>query len=140
MKAEIPCCVVVPPQISPFDFGDETINSGDMVVVNCMILKGDLPLTIHWTLENHPVDEVSGITVSNSNKRISQLMIDAVDAHHAGSYACHVTNTVGSDSYSAELKINGTEERHSLHVFLLVHQTLMMSRLRFPKLHVDRSL
>jgi hypothetical protein len=34
------------PQILAISFGDEPANAGDMTVVKCTVIKGDLPLTI----------------------------------------------------------------------------------------------
>lgn len=92
----------------PFDFGDESINSGDMTIVNCAVTKGDFPLKIVWTLNDKPARDIDGITVDNSKKRVSQLSIDSVQAEHAGKYICTAANRAGSSSHSAVLNVNGT--------------------------------
>jgi len=43
---------IVAPQISPFSFGDEPLNRGEVASVNCVVPKGDLPLDIYWTLNS----------------------------------------------------------------------------------------
>lgn len=78
-----------------------------MVSIFCTIAKGDFPLEIHWTLEGHNVEKVPGISVMRTNKRISQLSIDSVQAEHAGEYVCFAKNPVGIVSLSTVLHVNG---------------------------------
>ncbi|KAI4460603.1 basigin related [Holotrichia oblita] len=98
--------VNVPPQILHFDFGNDVVNSGEMAIVNCAVTKGDFPLTISWSLENRTINQLEGISITNTNKRVSQLAIDSVGAQHAGTYTCHAKNPAGSTEYSAVLRVN----------------------------------
>lgn len=98
----------VPPQITPFDFSEETVNTGDMTSVFCTVTKGDFPIKIKWTLNGHEINSFEGISISQTNKRISQLAIDSVQANHAGEYICEASNFAGSAKHSAYLHINGT--------------------------------
>lgn len=98
----------VPPQIVPFDFGEEAVNSGDMVSVMCTVHKGDFPIDTTWTLNGKNLTYVEGVTVMLTNKRISQLSIDSVDAAHAGEYTCRAANKAGVAIHSATLIVNGT--------------------------------
>lgn len=100
--------LAVPPQIAPFDFGDEPVNSGDDVNVFCQVNKGDFPIGIKWTFNDKPVDNIQGVTITRTNKRVSQLTIDSVQAQHAGRYVCGAKNQAGVDRYSAALRVNGT--------------------------------
>lgn len=103
----VPFCLnIVAPQITPFEFGEEPINSGDMASVFCSVNKGDIPLNITWTLNNQSV-AIIGISVLRTNKRISQLSIDDVRADHAGEYTCLASNLAGTTKHSAYLNING---------------------------------
>lgn len=79
-----------------------------MVSVTCTISKGDMPVNITWTLNNVSVAQTHGITVMQTNKRISQLSIDSVQAEHSGEYICHAENVAGLSTYSAVLHVNGT--------------------------------
>lgn len=97
---------VVPPQISPFDFGEESVNSGDATMVNCFVVKGDFPLKIFWTLNGKAVSDFHGISLINS-KRNSQLNIENVYFDHAGEFTCTAKNKAGTSSYSAQLNVNG---------------------------------
>lgn len=98
----------VPPLITPFDFGKESVNSGDMASVFCTVHKGDFPINITWLLNGKPIDKhTHGISLMRTNKRISQLSIDTVDAEHAGEYVCAAANSAGVTSQSAYLRVNG---------------------------------
>lgn len=100
--------VVVPPQITPFDFTENPVNSEDMSSLFCTVHKGDFPIKITWTLNGRPIDTSQGISVMRTNKRISQLSIDSVHAEHTGEYTCTAKNTAGSTHHSAVLHVNGT--------------------------------
>lgn len=73
----------------------------------CTVHKGDLPINIAWTLNDRPVDNINGISVLRTNKRISQLSIDDVRAEHSGNFTCIATNTAGTARYSTNLNVNG---------------------------------
>lgn len=97
----------VPPQIVPFDFGEAAVNSGDMASVMCTVHKGDFPIEMTWTLNGRKLEQVEGVSVLRTNKRISQLSIDSVDAAYAGEYTCRASNEAGIAEHSAYLRVNG---------------------------------
>lgn len=99
----------VSPQIIPFTFGSEPINSGDMTSLTCTVQKGDLPMNISWTFNGNPINKnAEGISVIKTNKRISQLSIESVNAELAGEYNCVAENDAGVSSHSSTLYVNGT--------------------------------
>lgn len=99
----------------PFTFGDELFNSGDSTGVSCMIIKGDLPIQIKWTLNNEPiVSGENGITINKLSAKSSVLNIASVDKEHRGTIKCIAENMAGSDTYSSELSVNGTNLHPSL--------------------------
>lgn len=79
-----------------------------MAIVNCAVIKGDYPLDIYWSLNGNNVEDIVGVTVVNTNKRVKQLTIENVKGHHAGVYTCTVKNKAGSVDYSAILNVNGS--------------------------------
>lgn len=95
------------PQIQPFDFGDEPINFGETVSIQCTVLKGDPPLNITWSLNGAPIGKNDGITIMKL-KRFSTLNIDSVQDIHSGEYTCSAKNSAGVASHSAMLNVNGT--------------------------------
>lgn len=100
----------MPPQILPFDFGEESVNSGDLASLICSVHKGDLPMNITWIHYNKSIGYNEGIQISNVNKKISTLSIDSVQEEHSGTYTCLVQNKAGISSHSAELHVNGTNK------------------------------
>ncbi|XP_076297100.1 Down syndrome cell adhesion molecule 1 isoform X19 [Lasioglossum baleicum] len=99
--------VMVSPQIAPISFGDEPVNAGDLVSVQCVVTKGDSPLEITWTFDSQPIrPDRMDVIVSNSGKRVKQLTIESVAARHAGEYTCVASNAAGSTSHSAKLDVN----------------------------------
>lgn len=105
------CCRVVhavAPQILQFSFGDDPLNSGEMLSVSCTIVKGDFPVKLMWTFDDIPIDSSRPDVNIVTNKRVSFLSIDSVAARHAGRYKCTATNAAGSDSHTAVLSVNGT--------------------------------
>lgn len=104
-----PFFLSVPPQIHHFDFGDDPINSGDMAVVNCAVIKGDLPVKIHWLMNGQSLSTVDGINVMQTKPRLSQLSIDNVQGYHSGEFKCMASNKAGNATQMAILNVNGIE-------------------------------
>lgn len=79
------------PHILPFNFGEESINEGDTMAVNCMISKGDLPLKIEWLHEGTLIPKqssTSGINIINMSARLSTLNFEYIRGEHRGNYTC----------------------------------------------------
>lgn len=96
----------------PFTFGDEFFNKGDSTGVSCMIVKGDLPLTIRWALNGETIaaNNVNDISVISLSPKTSVLNIAAVDQEHRGLVECIAENPAGTARYSSELRVNGAPE------------------------------
>lgn len=97
----------VPPHITPFSFGEETVNEGEFVQVTCNVRSGDSPLTITWSLKGDTISSEPDITTTMIGPRTSILMINYVGYRHSGEYICTARNKAGSDSYSTSLRVNG---------------------------------
>ena len=85
------------------------MDEGDFVHVSCIVTRGDLPLTISWSLQGDIVGANNGIVTSQAGPRASFLSIAAVSHAHMGIYTCKATNEAGSNSFATELKVNGTK-------------------------------
>lgn len=99
------------PHILPFTFGEETVNEGDTMAVNCMISKGDLPLKIEWMHNGYPIPKqssTSGINIMNMSVRLSTLNFEYIRGEHRGNFTCVASNKAGRAEFTAELNINGT--------------------------------
>lgn len=98
----------MPPHVLPFNFGSEVFNMGDVLSINCVVLKGDLPLEIQWTLNDELIETgQDGFTVMQLNSRTSYLSVDALEAKHRGVYSCIAQNLAGKAKFAAELQVNG---------------------------------
>lgn len=92
----------------PFFLGDEPINNGESVGIQCMANKGDTPIDIRWVLNQSPiVSGENGITIVQLNQRTSSLNINSVEGMHRGIFKCIATNKAGTAEHSAELRVNG---------------------------------
>lgn len=91
----------------PFDFGEESVNSGESASVQCLVHKGDLPVEIFWLHNNRSLVDGDGIIIMK-NRKVNSLTIDPVSSENAGEYTCVATNRAGSTSHSAVLNVNGT--------------------------------
>lgn len=95
-----------PPHILPFDFGEETVDSGDPASVTCTVLKGDLPVNITWLHNNRTITKTTDNSIIHG-KKFSVLNIEAVSFEHAGKYTCVVNNVAGTAAHTAILNVNG---------------------------------
>nr|NP_001036528.1 down syndrome cell adhesion molecule 1, isoform AI [Drosophila melanogaster]ABI31079.1 down syndrome cell adhesion molecule 1, isoform AI [Drosophila melanogaster] len=99
--------VMVPPSIAPFSFGDDPVNTGENAGVQCMVQKGDVPITIKWTLNSRPIiNGEEGITILKLSPKTSVLNIAAVEQDHRGVFKCIAENKAGSSFTTSELKVN----------------------------------
>lgn len=74
-----------------------------------MIVKGDLPINIRWTLNERPiVSGENGITVVKLSAKTSVLNMASVEKEHRGIVKCIAENQAGTAEYSSELSVNGT--------------------------------
>lgn len=95
------------PKLLPFAFGEEPLNSGQVVTVPCAVVEGDPPLKLRWTLNGHAISPHSGISIVDLGGRGAILSIGSVQATHAGTYTCVAENLAGRHELSADLIVNG---------------------------------
>lgn len=101
-------CRIVAPLIIPFTFGDAPAYPGDSNAVQCMVTKGDLPLSMVWSMNGRPLRNAeNGITIVQMSPRFSSLSINSIDANHRGFFECTASNAAGTSHFSTELLING---------------------------------
>ena len=99
---------VEPPSIVPFSFfGRDVIDSGEYAQLTCVVSRGDMPITITWSLKGQELNSGPSITTNMLGRRASILIISSVDYSHVGEYTCRATNMAGSVTYAAELNVNG---------------------------------
>lgn len=103
------CFLTEPPEILPFNFGKEVLDEGDFAHVSCIVTKGDMPISMSWSLQGDQVSvSDSSISTSQAGPRASFLSITSVSNRHTGVYTCTASNVAGTSTFSTELKVNGT--------------------------------
>lgn len=105
----IKCSVPVPPNITPFSFRLD-LHLGERVGVQCVVSKGDSPLTIHWLKDGEQLRQGDGLVLRTLDEFTSVLSIGALAPEHGGNYTCVARNTAAQAAYSAPLSVNGTVE------------------------------
>lgn len=95
----------------PFSFGEGSLTAGQPITVQCMMLDGDLPMTLRWMFHGKELSSQMGITTFRLNPRVSLLSIDAVAAGHAGDYTCTAQNVAGQTNHTATLFVNGSSNK-----------------------------
>lgn len=84
------------------------MNFGEPASVQCLILGGDLPMTVEWLHNKKTLTpSLHGISLSKIGKRVNVLTIESVGGQHAGNYSCRAKNVAGLTIQSAELIVNG---------------------------------
>lgn len=101
--------IPVIPKLLPFTFGEEPLNSGQVVTVPCAVVQGDQPLKLRWTLNGHAISPHSGISIVDLGERGAILSIGSVQAAHAGIFTCIAENLAGRHELSADLIVNGAK-------------------------------
>ena len=86
---------------------DAPLSTGRDAALTCSVAKGDTPMTIEWTFEGRPVEELQKVRVISGGSRNSFLTIESVDGSHSGLYTCTATNAVGAAVHSARLTVKG---------------------------------
>lgn len=100
-------CIPVLPRISPFDFGDEPIYTGQAAQIACMVMVGDTPINITWRFNGDPLSQFMGYTTGILGPRTSVLLIETVTSNHGGRYSCIASNPSGTTYHDAILQVHG---------------------------------
>jgi len=99
--------LLVLPQIIPFSAGEDSINAGDSISLQCSVTKGDSPIAISWLFNNTEVESGEDIVINKVSKKVSSLIIDSARANHVGAYTCLAKNAAGATNFTTYLQING---------------------------------
>lgn len=83
------------------------MSEGEFVQVSCIVSRGDMPLTLAWTVHGNDITSDLGIITTPVGNRGSMLIINSVANHHRGNYTCTATNQAGSRHETATLNVNG---------------------------------
>lgn len=99
-----------PPAIYPFTV-ENGVQLGERVGLQCLVTKGDGPLTIQWLKDDVPVLDLQlpSLTVTGVGEFSSTLLIEQLATIHGGHYTCQAQNPVATSTHSVHLNINGIQ-------------------------------
>uniref|UniRef100_A0A8B9XJP4 Cell adhesion molecule DSCAM n=1 Tax=Bos mutus grunniens TaxID=30521 RepID=A0A8B9XJP4_BOSMU len=92
--------VKVPPFIQPFEFPRFSI--GQRVFIPCVVVSGDLPITITWQKDGRPIPASLGVTIDNIDFT-SSLRISNLSLMHNGNYTCIARNEAAAVEHQSQL-------------------------------------
>lgn len=88
--------------MQPFQFPDQ-VEIGKTASVMCAVVSGKQPFDFKWFKDGKVLDN----KIINTQRKISNLVIDPVEKSSGGNYTCIVSNAAGKGSFSATLTIRG---------------------------------
>ena len=111
--------LAVPPKLNPFSLRAD-LHLGERVGLQCMVSKGDPPLTISWLKDGLPLAPAPDVTVRSPDEFTSSVAISALAPRHSGNYTCVARNQVASAAHSATLAVNGNLAFYFVSLFFTV--------------------
>jgi hypothetical protein len=145
--------VLVPPRITPFNFGDD-IQEGMRVQTMCTSTQGDQPFNITWYRDSKALkngeqtdstasssSSVSASSFNSNHQRhhfdertieintiqsfSSILTIHNITSQHNGNYTCQISNPAGVVDYTVALSVSGKRKKRSfIHMWFLLILTI----------------
>lgn len=85
----------------------DTVDQGKFAQLICVVMSGDEPITINWSLKGDVISSDPDLTTTMLGTRTSMLTISSVNYQHIGIYTCRASNPAGSVTYATSLKVNG---------------------------------
>ncbi|XP_053422955.1 vascular endothelial growth factor receptor 3 isoform X4 [Nycticebus coucang] len=95
---------------------DLLVNVSDSLEMRCLVAGGHVP-SIVWYKDERLLQEESGIDLADSNQKLS---IQRVREEDAGRYLCSVCNAKGCVNSSASVAVEGSEDKGSMEIVILV--------------------
>ncbi|XP_069492151.1 cell adhesion molecule DSCAM isoform X3 [Ambystoma mexicanum] len=92
--------VKVPPFIQPFE--SQRFSIGQRVFIPCVVVSGDLPITITWQKDGRPIPANLGVTIDNIDFT-SSLRISNLSLMHNGNYTCIARNDAAAVEHQSQL-------------------------------------
>ncbi|XP_036913935.1 vascular endothelial growth factor receptor 3 isoform X2 [Sturnira hondurensis] len=95
---------------------DLLVNVSDSLEMRCRVAGTHVP-SILWYKDERLLEEESGIDLADSNQKLS---IQRVREEDAGRYLCSVCNAKGCVNSSASVAVEGSEDKSSMEIVILV--------------------
>ncbi|KAG8591052.1 hypothetical protein GDO81_007034 [Engystomops pustulosus] len=103
--------VKVPPYIQPFE--SQRFSIGQRVFIPCVVVSGDLPITITWQKDGRPIPASLGVTIDNIDFT-SSLRISNLSLMHNGNYTCIARNDAAAVEHQSQLIVRGKAPKKHL--------------------------
>ncbi|KAJ9583676.1 hypothetical protein L9F63_021980, partial [Diploptera punctata] len=115
-KGSVEITVMEPPSIYPFSI-ESGVRLGERLGLQCIVTKGDSPLTIQWLKDEDSVErlELPSVTVRSLGEFSSTLLIEQLSTEHGGRYTCQASNRAATASHSVVLAVNVPPEITPFH-------------------------
>jgi hypothetical protein len=81
--------------------------AGQAAQVTCLVLEGDTPLDIVWSVDGGSDMDELGIITNKLGQKGTTLFIEYINEQHRGNYTCTAKNPVGVARFSTFLEIHG---------------------------------
>ncbi|KAF4527934.1 hypothetical protein B566_EDAN012827, partial [Ephemera danica] len=104
-RGTVDITVTEPPSIYPFSI-QNSLHLGERIGLQCVVTKGDPPLTIEWLKDGETVAPLPDLSIKSLGDYSSTLMIERLATAHSGSYTCTARNSAATASHSVQLAIN----------------------------------
>ncbi|XP_022237135.1 Down syndrome cell adhesion molecule homolog [Limulus polyphemus] len=98
--------VKVAPAIDPFSFKSD-LYEGSRAAVTCVVVAGDPPISMKWLKDGRQLndgDHGTSVYVADDGY-VSTLTLNNLSRRNNGNYTCKASNSVGTDSSSAQLEV-----------------------------------
>ncbi|KAK8780167.1 hypothetical protein V5799_018495 [Amblyomma americanum] len=103
------------PKIQPFSFPKQH-RLGKDITVSCFATEGQPPLSFAWSKDGAKIDNGKKFTIEHVAGKISTLAIHKVTGADVGNYTCTVSNSVGSDRFTAALLVTEAPRLQPLYI------------------------
>lgn len=122
------------PQIVPFSWPHGIETGNPFVAVTC-VARGSGPLLFRWMKDGNELKTSERSLVRQTDKH-STLGISNLEIGDRGNYSCLVSNSAGSDSFTAALNV----KRKIHHVNICVSQLILRSLQNRPSSFTSQSM
>lgn len=121
----------VPPFIQPFEFPRFSI--GQRVFIPCVVVSGDLPITITWQKDGRPIPASLGVTIDNIDFT-SSLRISNLSLMHNGNYTCIARNEAAAVEHQSQLIVRGKDKDIGCVTSTQPSSTMLTERIRIHRI------
>lgn len=93
------------PKVQPFSFPLNLNINSRFVVVSCILLSGDRPVSFKWLKNGQSLSVDSDRVIIKNDESFSVLEIRRLESQDVGNYTCRAHNSFGKDEKSSQLII-----------------------------------